>query len=406
MEFCLVKVFSVAELNSLIKFQLESNIVLKSFVVSGEVSSVTHQRASNATGKRTWFTLIGAGSEISCVSWEGCEIKQGDAVEIKGKIEVWNNKGQYKLNAIQVKQIGEGAAKEALARLTAELEKKGYFDPRNKKMLPPCIKKVALVTSQDGAAVGDVLETLLTRGSIAAVRIYDVRVQGTGAPAEIASAIDEINFSADEVDVILLTRGGGGTADLAVFNDPLCFEAVHNSRIPVICAIGHERDESLSERCADVQCITPTKAATIIADHSSRTMYYLQAVNQFIKISDLVHSQVLNLEKRLSSVTIMSPYDRLRDRELRLSELRSGMMKNVENGIKHKMNALENTSLRIEASSPFSILDKGYGLVYKNEKVAELTSTERGDRISILMKDGTILAKVEEVRHEDIRTKI
>lgn len=375
-------------------------------MVTGEVSSVTHQRVANATGRRTWFTLIGSGAEISCVSWDGCEIKQGDAVEIKGKIEVWSNKGQYRLNALAVKQIGEGAAKEALARLTAELEKKGYFDIRNKKALPPFIKKLALVTSEDGAAVGDVLETLRTRGSLAQVKIHDVRVQGSSAPAEIASALNKINADTEEVDVILLTRGGGGVADLSVFNDPLCFEAVHNSRIPVICAIGHERDESLSEKCADFQCITPTKAAELIADHSSSAMYYSNAMGVFIDIANKAENKIRALERAFMAVRIISPVERLKDREMRLFDLRNSIMKNAENTIQRKSASLENIGLRIESSSPFSILDKGYGLIYKDGKVTDVDSTKKGDQIRILMKKGSILAKVEEVSNEDIRTKI
>lgn len=396
----------MAELNGFVKYQLETNIILKSFVVTGEVSAVTHQKVANATGKRTWFTLTGAGAEISCISWEGCDIRQGDAVEIKGKIEVWSNKGQYRLNALSVKQLGEGAEKEALARLTAELEKKGYFDPRNKKPIPSIIRYVALVTSAEGAAVGDVLETLRTGGSLAKIDVYDVRVQGGSAARDIASALDNINSKEIEADVILLTRGGGGTADLAVFNDPLCFEAVHNSRIPVICAIGHERDESLSEKCADLQCITPTKAATVIADCSSRMMYAANAMTQMLQIAEKVNYKLSSLEKALLSVKVISPSERLKNRGLRLFELKNALVQNVKAFMRNKAVSLENIGLRIESSSPFAILDKGYGVVYKDGKVADIDSTQRGDQIQILMKKGSILAKVEEVRNEDIRRKI
>lgn len=403
----MIKIFNVAELNGFIKYQLESNIILKSFVVTGEVSGVTQQKVTNnVSGRRTWFTLTGSGAEISCVSWEGCDISQGDAVEIKGKIEVWSNKGQYRLNALAVKHLGEGAEKEALMKLAAELEKKGYFDPRNKKPIPPIIRHVALVTSVGGAAIGDVLETLGTRESLTRVEVYDVRVQGTSAAEDIAATLDMINAKEEEADVILLTRGGGGTADLAVFNDPLCFEAVHNSRIPVICAIGHERDESLSEKCADLQCITPTKAATVIADRSSRTMYYTNALSEWIKISEKIQIGLLNFERSLLGIKMVSPSDRLKNQEIRLTELKSAMIKNIEHLIQNKSVSLENIGLRVESSSPFAILEKGYGVIYKEGKVTDIASTRTGDRIQILMKAGSITAKVEEVRNEDIRTKI
>lgn len=404
MRFDLIKIFSVAELNNLVKFQLESNIVLKSFFVKGEVSGVTQQK--HPSGRRTWFTLKGAGSEISCVSWNGCEVSDGDAVEIKGKIEVWNNKGQYKLNVAELKAVGDGEEKEALAKLTAELEKKGYFDPRNKKPLPDTMKRLALVTSEEGAAVGDVLHTLLSRESIIHVRIYDVRVQGASAPKEISDAIRAINRSEEEVDAILLTRGGGGKADLSVFNDPMCFEAVFQSRIPVICAIGHERDESLCEKCADLRCITPTKAAIVVSERSSGSMYYARAKALAISVLERVAKRLDHLNRELLSIRIVSPKERIHQRKLRLVDLQNGILKHTEYYLKSKTTSLENLALRIEASSPFAILEKGYGLVYQGGKVTDMEGMKVGDEIRILMKRGTISAEVKGVNFEDIRAKI
>lgn len=398
----MARILSVTELNQLVKMSVESSPLLKSVVVRGEAIGVKCYRAKNST----WFTVKDGGAELSCVFWGISEIKEGDEVEISGRVTVWTGKGKYQLTASRVSRVGEGLDKEALARLNAELEQKGYFDPRNKKALPTVIRTAALVTSEEGAAVGDVLSTLRTRGSLVYVKLYNVSVQGQSAPAEIAAAIQQVNAAADEVDVILLTRGGGGKEDLVVFNDPLCFEAVHSSRIPIICAIGHERDLSIAEKCADFMCITPTDAAVVLSDRSSRERY-LQAALQLVGGAyERVMQRLRGAERQLLTVRISSPQERIARRFEGLRELGLRIERSVEQILRGKQHMLENLTLRIEAASPFSILDRGYALVYKDGKLMNLNSAAAGDDIRILMNGGTICAEIKEVLDEDIRTKI
>lgn len=397
------RALSVTELNNLVKMTLESSPHLYAVSVVGEVAAVT---VYNHGKSSTWFTLKDTGCEISCVHWDASDIKQGDQIEVTGRVAVWTRRGRYQLVASKICRVGDGLEKERLEKLIAELEKKGYFDPRSKKALPAVIKKVALVTSVEGAAVGDVCGTLETRGSIAQVRIYDARVQGPEAAAQIADAIERINLSDDEADVIVLTRGGGGKEDLVVFNDAVCFEAVHNSRIPVICAIGHERDLSIAERCADKHCITPTDAAVEVALRSSRDMYFSFAGSVFLAVRQRVLSRISAAERELLGIRVLSPLERIVGRENAVSALQMRAKSLALGSVERRRALLENLELRIEAASPFKILDRGYALVYMDEGLATARGSKPGDRLSIMMRDGTITADVVEVQCEDLRRKI
>ncbi len=400
----MARILSVTELNNLVKMAVESSPLLHTVNVVGEVVGVTvYSRQGKSS---TWFTLKDANAELSCVYWSVSDIKQGDQVEVVGRVAVWTGKGKYQLIANKISRVGDGLEKEKLEKLVAELEKKGYFDPRNKKNIPAIIKKVALVTSEEGAAVGDVCKTLENRGSVAVVCIYDVRVQGQEAALQIAEALNSINSSPDEADVIVLTRGGGGKEDLAVFNDLACFEAIHDSRIPVICAIGHERDLSIAERCADKHCITPTDAAIEVAVRSSRAMYFAFAVAEWNEISEKAHRFLAGVEREFLKIKLVSPEERLRAKERVLEALASGLSDSVYRIFERKQSLLENLGLRVEAASPFKILERGYALVYSNSRVVTAAAVKPGERIEIMTKDGNISADVVEVSNEDIRRKI
>lgn len=396
------RVFSVTEVNQLVKMSVESAPLLKSLEVRGEVVAAKCYRSRNST----WFTVKDADSELSCVYWGISDIKEGNEVEISGRLTVWTAKGKYQFSASAVRILGDGLEKEALKKLVAELERKGYFDPRNKKALPAVIRTVALVTSEQGAAIGDVLSTLETRGSLARIEVHGVSVQGMSAPAEIAAAIERINRAEREADVILLTRGGGGKEDLSVFNDPLCFESVYHSRIPVICAIGHERDLSIAEKCSDWMCITPTDAANVIVERSSGAMFLAAAFELFRQISDRTKRRLSAAEQELSRIRPFSPAEMILRTKMNLNELAAGIKRNAEQMFRLKSAKLEALGYQIEASSPFSILDRGYALVYKDGKIVNWADTARGDSVDIVMKHGRIKAEVKEVLSEDIRTKI
>ncbi len=388
--------FSVTEINNIVKETVEFNSLLRQVCVRGEVSGL----ASYKKKRHTYFTLKDSVTQLGCVHWNLTDIKDGDKVEVFGRVQVWSKSGQYKFVATRVSRVGEGDEKEKLEKLKKELERKGYFLEGNKKPIPSVIKTVALLTSAGGAAVGDVAKTLENRGSIANVVVYDVRVQGQDAASTISKTVEQINHSATSVDVIVITRGGGSKEDLSAFNKEACYEAIHNSAIPIIAAIGHERDLSISEMCADLHCITPTDAATEIAMRSSREMYFERGVASFYGIDQKFKRHISLLEKQLFMIKLVSPLERVMLRENVLKELRSKMEHRVISYFNKKEFELSGLELKIESASPFNILDRGYALVYKGDQVIDVQSVASGDTLDILLKGGSVRAEVKGVQYE------
>ncbi len=385
--------FSVTEFSNIVKQTLELTPSLKQVCVRGEVSGLSQYRAK----RHTYFTLKDSSSQLGCVYWNLTDIKDGDAVEVFGRIQVWGRSGQYKFIASNISKVGAGDEKERLEKLKKELEQKGYFLEGNKKPIPGRIQRVALLTSAGGAAVGDVAQTLETRGALVSLGIYDVRVQGESAANTIARRVQEINRMDEKVDVVLITRGGGSKEDLSVFNAEACYEAIHNSAIPVICAIGHERDLSISEMCADLRCITPTDAAVEIANRSSRQMYYNIGAEIFYYIDQKIKQAMAQKERELLSIKVVTPLERISIRAGELREIQHTLMKNVSDHLSRKDFQLQKLALSVESASPFHILDRGYALVYKDEKIADVHSVASGDSLKIMFKEGEVHATVDSV---------
>lgn len=385
---------SVSELTKRIKDTLERTPMLNAVKIHGEASGVRCYQGRNTS---TWFDVKDAESQIPCVYWGNLDIKNGDQVEVDGRIVVYPKAGRYQLNASRVVEAGTGEGKEAYEKLVKELDKKGYFDPRNKKALPEYIRKIALVTSPDGAAIGDVEKVLRNRDVSLEVDLYGVTVQGKNAPPEVSEAIYRINALSDSPCVIVVTRGGGGAEDLVAFNDPMIFEAIHSSRIPVICAIGHERDESIAEMCADIRCTTPTDAANTVADHSSKERYFNKLALAYDELVRRTQDILQRKEGEITKLQPTSPMDQVLTFESRLAVLGEKMHSSAEKWLSSKEHLLETMGLRLEESSPFHILSKGYAIVYKNGEVADICETTEGDQIEIVLKDAQIGATVNRV---------
>lgn len=386
---------TVTELTKRIKDTLERTPMLTAVKIHGEASGVQCYQ-----GRSTWFTVKDADAQISCVYWGILEIKNGDQVEVDGRIVVYPKSGRYQLNATRVVEAGAGEGKEAYEKLVKELEKKGYFDSRLKKPLPEFIRRIALVTSPDGAAIGDVHRVLQNRDVALDVELYGVSVQGKNAPPEVSEAIYRINALKEAPCVIVLTRGGGGAEDLVAFNDPMIFEAIHSSRIPVICAIGHERDVSIAEMCADVRCTTPTDAANKVADRSSKVGYHTKLLATFDELYRKVSDLIRRKEMDISKLQPIGPMDQVLTYESRLAVLGEKLHSSAERWLSRREHLLETLALRLEESSPFHILSKGYAIVYKDGNVADIKDTREGDQVEIVLKDARIGATVNTVSFE------
>src|SRR5688572_3892156 len=254
------KILSVSQLSLLIEGALES--VFQSLWVSGEISEVTRPKSGHV-----YFTLRDETAQIRAVIWRTTasrlrfQLEEGQQVVCRGDIDVYPPRGTYQLVVQQVEPRGLGALQLALKQLQRRLEAEGLFDPTRKRPLPPFPRRVGFVTSPTGAAIRDFLQVAARRFHGVQILVIPARVQGEGAAAEIARAIAEANRLRPPLDVLVVGRGGGSPEDLWCFNDEQVVRAIFASQVPVVSAVGHEIDVTLSDLVADVRALTPSEAA-------------------------------------------------------------------------------------------------------------------------------------------------
>lgn len=288
--------------------------------VLGEIGDLSRPHSGHV-----YFSLKDAHSELRCVMWRSTAAKLKFALEpgmeviATGGLEVYTPRGTYQLIARKLEPRGVGALEVAFRQLRERLEREGLFDPRRKKPLPRIPQRVAVVTSPTGAAIRDILQTLSRRFPAVEVLVYPVRVQGEGAAAEIAGAISQLNRHAQAlggIDVMIVGRGGGSLEDLWAFNEEVVARAIAASTIPVVSAVGHEVDVSISDLVADLRAATPTAAAELVTPHRTDLLEWLsrqaaRAVRAAGHTGELARSR---LEALLAYDGIARPRARLRER--------------------------------------------------------------------------------------------
>ena len=268
------KVLTVSELTKRVKGLLEDN--LRYVWVSGEIFDLTYH-----TSGHIYFGLKDAESQVKCVIWRDkartlkFKLEEGMEVVILGDITVYIKGGIYQLRVETIEPKGIGALQQAFEQLKEKLAKEGLFDDARKRKLPFLPSKIAIVTSIDGAAVRDILNTIEGRFPKLHILIYSVKVQGNGAKEEIAEAIGELNTHYPDLDVIIVGRGGGSLEDLWPFNEEIVARAIYKSRIPIISAVGHEVDYTIADFVADVRAKTPTDAGNIVVPRYDDILYEL-----------------------------------------------------------------------------------------------------------------------------------
>ncbi|MEN6340334.1 MAG: exodeoxyribonuclease VII large subunit, partial [Clostridiaceae bacterium] len=269
MEQTLIPVFSVSELNEYVATLLTADPNLCEIRVSGEISGFKRH-----TSGHLYFSLKDENALVRCVMFRQQAMRlsfnpqDGMRVVLMGRASLYEKDGTFQLYANYLKKSGEGELFAKFLALKAELEKKGYFDPERKRPIPFLPRHVGVVTSETGAAVQDIVNIIRRRFPRMPIVLAPVRVQGQGASAEIARAIDQMN-EANAADVLIVGRGGGSMEDLWAFNEPEVAEAIINSRIPIVSAVGHETDFTIADFAADLRAPTPSAAAELCVPEMS-----------------------------------------------------------------------------------------------------------------------------------------
>jgi exodeoxyribonuclease VII large subunit len=395
------RVLTVAELTAQIKDILETSF--DSAWVAGEISNLSRPHSGHC-----YLTLKDDQAQIRCAMWRNTlnrlrfDLQDGLEVVCRGRLDVYAPRGSYQLIIESIEPKGIGALELALRQLRDKLAREGLFDPARKRPLPAFVRRIAVVTSPSGAAIHDFLQVLARRWRGADVLVVPTRVQGEGAAAEIAAAIAAANRLPLSIDCLVVTRGGGSLEDLWAFNEEAVVRAIHASRIPVISAIGHEIDVTLSDLAADVRALTPSEAAELVAPAAEDILAQFRQREK--RLSAALRWRLAAARSRLEAIAahriFRLPKARIEDFSLRLDELDARAMRAMRQRLLLARTRVEQHAARLDALSPLGVLARGYSLTQlagDGRIVRDATELAPGDAIVTRFASGRAASRVENI---------
>ena len=393
---------SVTALNLYIRDLLDSQRTLANVGVKGELSNYKIYPSGHH-----YFTLKDSESSLKCVMFKSSASRlrfrpeNGMGVTVWGRVSVYPRDGAYQLYATQIIPEGTGDLQIAFEQLKAKLEGEGLFDPAHKKPLPRFPERIAIITSAAGAAVHDMIRILGKRWPMTKILLLPVRVQGVEAPAEIAGAIRYAN-EFDVADLIITGRGGGSIEDLWAFNDERVARAIYASRLPVISAVGHEPDVTISDYVADRRASTPSNAAEIAVPDCREIAEVLAGFE--LRASQSMRKQLNTLRERLDVCAqrrvLTDPMTLVDNRRMELDRSRERLASAEEKILAVKRQRFVASTAKLEAMSPLKVLTRGYAIVddEKGNAIRSAGQLHNGDRITLRLSDGRANCLVEDVR--------
>lgn len=397
-------IYTVSQITQDIKLILENTF--------GEVwieAEVSNFKA--ATSGHFYFTLKDDNAVLAAVMFSRSnkelkfKIEDGLKIICFGKIDVYPPRGQYQLIVEKIEPVGLGAQQLAFEQLKKKLFKEGLFDPAHKKSLPLMPFRVGIVTSLAGAAIRDILQILKKGAPYVDVVIRSVRVQGESAAQEIAQGVAELN-QFKQVDVIIISRGGGSIEDLWSFNEEVVARAIYNSNIPVISAVGHQINITLADLVADIFVETPSAAAKIIADKKNTLLAKLDSHKQELiaALLEIIH----HLKNNLTALAHMlkSPLDRLLEKQQLLDELNADLISNMQHYLTLNQERTRGLIEKLGALSPLAILSRGYSLSMLMPEgiiIKDGAKLKAGNLVKTILDKGAFLGTVQEVIEDEPR---
>ena len=397
----MASVLTVSEVNQYVKLLIEHDDLLADVMVKGEISN--YKRHSSG---HLYFTMKDEGGALLCVMFRGeaskLKFAPGDGMKViaAGRLSVFVRDGRYQLYITDLQPDGVGALYAAFEQLKEKLYKEGLFDQSRKKPIPPMPMKIALVTSPTGAAVRDMIRVLGKRFPMAKLLVCPVRVQGEGAAEEIAKALKLLSDKRT-VDLIILGRGGGSIEDLWPFNEEVVARAIAACNTPIISAVGHEPDVTISDFVADLRAATPSNGAALAVPDKNEL--YITLRNFDIRLvramDDRLKKQRLRLKELAGRKSLSGPTYRINEQRLLLDYLEKSLASSVEKRLadkRHRYTALKST---VEAISPLAVLGRGYSIASVDGKaIRSAREVIPGDHIRIRLLEGHLVCLVEETK--------
>jgi exodeoxyribonuclease VII large subunit len=437
-------IYTVREITAILRRALDSDPKFRGLWVQGEISNFVR-----ATSGYIYFTLKDAHSQIKVAIFKPNVFRfppqNGDEVLVRGKLDIYDQRSEYQIIVDTVEPVGAGALQLAYERLKAKLDAEGLFDDNLKKPLPKFPRRIGVVTSATGAAIQDILRTLEERYPAVEVLLCPTLVQGEGAAEQIAHAIGRLN-QIPGVDVLIVGRGGGSIEDLWPFNEEIVARAIFDSDIPVVSAVGHETDYTISDAVADERALTPTDAATLVVpdqqdlrwqldeyqrrlvrnithriESEQRELTHLQAriahprqidvLNRFHQTVDQFETQgqramrdglserAGRLERLYTELVHRRPTPQIQELRHKLNELTQRLESAITEQITGATEAWRVASSRLDALSPLATLARGYSVCQNAEgaTVTDVSQVEVGERVDVQLARGSLECKIERI---------
>ncbi len=396
-------VYTVTQVNHAIKLLLEEQEAFSNLYIQGELSNYKKYPSGHH-----YFTLKDADGVLSAVMFRSdaarlrFQPENGMKVIARGRIGVYPQRGQYQMYVADMMPDGIGALTIAFEQLKQKLYREGLFDEAHKQPIPRLPERIAVVISPTGAAVRDILRILKRRYPIAQVVIYPVLVQGKEAAGQIAAAIEAVNRR-DDVDVMIVGRGGGSLEDLWAFNEEVVARAIYASKIPVISAVGHEPDITISDFVADARASTPSNAAEIVAADSLTIRNFLYSADNALcgDIQETLHACRLRLEALDKRRKLRTPKGYIQDKRYQLEHVSGQMVSAMQRILAADRQRFVEQAAYLDAYSPLKVLSRGYSVVTKdNTVVSSSAKLRKEDEILVRFAKGGAVCTVKQVKRK------
>lgn len=391
------KAISVTDLNYYIKNKIADDEYLNNVLIKGEISNFKHHYTGHM-----YFTLKDDNSLIKCIMFKSYTTnlkfvpKDGMSVLAFGTVSVFERDGVYQLYCKGMQEDGMGSLYTAYEQLKEKLDKEGLFKEENKKKLPIMPKIIGVLTSNTGSVIKDIINVSTRRNPNVYIRLYPVPVQGEGAGAKIAEAIKIMNDK-KLADVLILARGGGSLEDLWPFNEEIVARAIYNSEIPIVSAVGHETDFSISDFVADLRAPTPSAAAEIVVPNIVNIKQNLDTYNIRLKnsLKKKVEIMKMRYEKCMKSRIYTDPLKIVNDNYLKLDIITKSIINSMNKKMQlSKTEAIKNLS-KLDALSPLKTLSRGYSILEKDTRIVkDAQELQKDDIVKIRLSNGNKEAKI------------
>ncbi|MCX7885209.1 MAG: exodeoxyribonuclease VII large subunit [Caloramator sp.] len=400
--------FTVSTLTTYIKDIIESDAELCNVTVTGEISNFKLHSSGHM-----YFTLKDEESKIRCVMFKGYNFflkfmpEDGMKVIISGYVSVYEKDGQYQLYCCSMQKDGLGSLYEAFEKLKQKLEKEGLFQEERKRQIPLLPEKIGVITSPTGAVIRDIINVSSRRYSNVKILLYPAKVQGEGAKESIVAGLEYFN-SRDDIDVIIVARGGGSIEELWAFNEEEVARAIYKSNIPVISAVGHETDFTISDFVSDIRASTPSHAAEIAVPSYNDLKYKIKSLESRLtyNIEDNITKKRYLVNNFTRIINSKSPENIIIQNQQYMDSIQYRLINCINNKMIFNKNLIEVAVNKIDALNPAKILLRGYGYVENNgEIIKSVKQLSIDDNINLHLSDGIVKCRVESVLEDKNGTK-